>query len=107
MFRCEMEFDIYYPMYVQARLCEREGESDEALEIYMDILRSYVPSGTVYYERPAIILERAGEYDNAIRICDMAIVRIQAGLFNADTEDSEKRKARLIRKRAKQKTQDR
>ncbi|HHY08266.1 MAG TPA: hypothetical protein GX530_07045 [Corynebacteriales bacterium] len=95
----ELEHDEYYPMYVRARLSEREDAPDEALEIYMDILNRYIPRGTVYYERPTIILERAGEYDDAIRICDMAIKAIQARLFNADTEPFEKRKVRLERKR--------
>ena len=101
-----MEFDIYYPMYVQARLCEREAKVMRlwkstwiyyvhTFQVELSITKGRYHSGACW------------EYDNAIRICDMAIMRIQAGLFNADTEDSEKRKARLIRKRAKQKTQDR
>ena len=102
----EREHDEYYPMYVRARLCEREDASDEALEIYMAILNRYIPRGTAYYERPAIILKRAGEYDDAIRICDMAIRAILARLFNADTEPFEKRKARLERKRASGKDQN-
>jgi tetratricopeptide (TPR) repeat protein len=102
----ELEHDEYYPMYVRARLCEREDAPNEALEIYMHILNRYIPRGTAYYERPAIILERAGEYDDAIRICNMAIRAIQARLFNADTEPFEKRKARLERKRVNRKNQD-
>lgn len=106
LYQWELEHDEYYPMYVRARLCEREDAPNEALEIYMDILNRYIPRRTAYYERPAIVLERAGEYDDAIRICDMAIRAIQARLFNADTEPFEKRKARLERKRANPKNQD-
>ena len=57
-----------FQSFKRARLLEKEGKADEALEIYMRILRNYTPRGILYYERPAIILERAGEYDDAILI---------------------------------------
>ena len=73
----------------------REDAPDEALEIYMDILNRYIPEELSIMRDHTIILERAGEYDDTIRICDMAIKAIQARLFNADTEPFEKRKVRL------------
>lgn len=95
----ELDHDQCFPMFKRARLLEKEGKADEALEIYMRILRNYTPRGTLYYERPAIILERAGEYDDAILICDRAIMAISEGLFSADTEPFERRRARLAKKR--------
>jgi tetratricopeptide (TPR) repeat protein len=95
----ELDHDQYFPMFKRARLLEKEGKADEALEIYMRVLRNYTPRGTLYYERPAIILERAGEYDDAILICDRAIMAISEGVFSGDTEPFERRRARLAKKR--------
>jgi|GEM_PF-1975548 len=50
-------------------------------------------------ERPAILLERLGQYDRAIAICNRAIKVIRAGLFHADAEAFEKRKMRLQKKK--------
>jgi len=94
----ELDHYQYFPTPKRARLLEKEGKADEALEIYMRILRNYTPRGTLYYERPAIILERAGKHDDAILICDRAIAAISEGLFNADTEPFERRRARLAKK---------
>ncbi|MGE5571658.1 MAG: hypothetical protein ACM3ZU_01375 [Bacteroidota bacterium] len=95
----EEEHREYYPMYEQAQDLERQGRLEEALSIYMRILSDYTPRGTVYYERPAIILERLGQFDRAIAICKRAIKVIEAGLFRADVEPFERRKVRLENKK--------
>lgn|GEM_PF-2488279 len=95
----EVEHDFYYPRYLVAREIERYGMWAEALDIYYLILRVFEPYGTAYYERPAILLERMGRYDEAIGICDRAIKVIEAELFRADAEPFRKRKARLLIKK--------
>ncbi len=95
----EEELGEYYPMYEEARSLERQGKLMDALSIYLRILSEYTPRGTVYYERPAILLERMGQFDRAIAICNRAIKVIRAGLFHADAEAFEKRKMRLQQKK--------
>lgn len=91
-------FDRYYKKLEKARELEKGGYQRMALEIYLNILETSVPLGTLYYERPCIILEREKRYQEAIKICNMAINRIERKMFNADVEDFEKRKARLVKK---------
>ena len=54
-------------------IAESKGEIDEAYRIYMSVLKRYKPEGIFYWERTAIMLERAKRYKEAIRICDMAL----------------------------------
>lgn len=96
--RWEIEHRRYYPLYMKARELERMGKPDEALVIYRNILLDFTPIGTVYYERPAILLERKGEYQEAIAICDMAIANLKQ---EGAKEEFRRRKARLKKKLAK------
>lgn len=90
-------FNIVFGNYEKARSMERQGETDKALSIYLSLLENY-PQGTDYYVRPCIILEKKHEYEQAIQICDLAIRNIQQGRFNANIEEFEHRKTRLLRK---------
>lgn len=96
--RWEIEHKEYFPVYQKAVKLEKASDLEKALSLYMQILRKYVPHGTVYYERPAIILERMGRYKEAIAICNMAISALEKRLFNADIEPFLKRKVRLEKK---------
>lgn len=48
----------YYALYKIAAEKEKNNDVDGALELYLDILKRYAPVGIIYYERPAIILEK-------------------------------------------------
>lgn len=94
----ELDHKKYYPIYEQARVLEKNGQPEEALRLYMEIMHNYTPYGTAYYERPTIILERLGRFEEAIIICDRAIRAINNNLFHGDIEPFEKRKKRLEKK---------
>lgn len=94
--QAEIDAEEYQPMYIEAQELEKREEQLPALEIYRRILSLYNPIGTVYYENPIWILERMGEYEEAIEICNRAIEAIKNKGFNANIEDFQKIKIRLI-----------
>lgn len=96
----DQEWEIYSPLFTKAREIEKENP-DIALVKYMDILSRFKPTGTAYYERPAILLERNKRYQEAIDVCELALKNLAA--FNPHTyegckEDFEKRIDRCKRK---------
>jgi tetratricopeptide (TPR) repeat protein len=94
----ERDHKKYSPIYQKAAAFEKIGDYEKALSLYMQILSKYIPHGTVYYERPTIILERMAKYKEAVAICNVAIFALENRLFNADIELFRKRKARLEKK---------
>ncbi|WP_300902302.1 hypothetical protein [uncultured Clostridium sp.] len=94
----------YYSIYEIAAEKEKNNDVDGALELYLDILKRYAPVGIIYYERPAIILEKRKEYEKALEVCNLALNNPQR--FNKPTgksvkEKFTKRKNRLLDKIAK------
>lgn len=100
--RGERNFKFVFGNYDKARNLEKQGETEKALELYLKLLNN-CPPGTDYYVRPCIILEKKHEYSHAIQICDLAIRNIQQGRFNANVEEFQHRKERLLRKLEKNK----
>lgn len=101
----EEEFDLYSPIYKKALALEKRGKIEEALQSYLYILQEYLPIGTVYYTRPAILLERKGDYELAIQICNQAIKVANASSHYHFSEDEflhrkERLNAKLAKKRA-------
>jgi tetratricopeptide (TPR) repeat protein len=94
-------FDKIFKDYQKARQLEKQGDTQEALSIYLKILPN-CPPGISYYERPCIILEKEHEYAQAIEICDLAIKNIKQGRFYADTDIFQHRKERLLKKLEKE-----
>lgn len=88
----------YYLLYEKAREFERMGLLDKALEIYIDIINNYSPIGTVYYERPAIILEKLKRYSEVIVICEKAISKIDNKYFHANPLEFQRRIDRVKKK---------
>lgn len=68
----QKKFEEYFALFNQAKELEKT-DIDAALEIYLRIVRDYKPIGVVYYERPAIILERLKRYDECIAFCQRYI----------------------------------
>jgi len=97
--RYKPDFSVYSKAYEMARELERQSRPFEALTVYQAILAAFAPEGTAYFERPAILLERFGELDEAIQVCDRAIEQIEDHAFHADAEPFRKRKARLLAKK--------
>ena len=94
------KFDRIYNQYEKAVSLEKEGKLEEALALHVDNLKN-IPEGSVYYERPCIVLDKLGRYDEAIQICELAIEQIKANKFNADLSSFMRRKERLERKKSK------
>lgn len=101
----EADFDKYYPMYEKARELEKNGNMEDALNVYLSILDNYAPVGINYYERPAILLEKQGRYEEALNVCDMALNNktFTPPTHKAVQENFTKRKNRLLRKISRQK----
>ncbi|MBC5745620.1 hypothetical protein FMM74_019135 [Lachnospiraceae bacterium MD308] len=100
--REEKSFNKVFNRYQKARELEKSGKLDNALEIYLKILKN-CPPGTDYYVRPCIILEKKHQYTQAVELCDLAIKNIRIGRFNADENEFLHRKNRLLRKIEKEK----
>lgn len=93
------EFDRYYPLYLKALAKEKNGNTEGALRGYIYILQEYLPAGMSYYVRPAVILERKGNYVLAIEICNQAIKVTNSRLpVNFDKEELTHRVDRLKKK---------
>lgn len=99
--RSNLNFERIFQTYNTARGCEKSGNIDAALSIYLELLQD-CPPGMDYYVRPCIILEKKKSYELAIDICETAISNINAGYFSGDIAEIEHRKERLQRKLAKQ-----
>lgn len=92
------QFALYFPMYETARMWEKVGNTEGALALYTEILKRFDPTGMVYYERPAILLERQGRYPEAIAICERAIRGIKAKQWHMDLDAFLRRLRRLMDK---------
>lgn len=90
-------YNVILKRYQKARELEKNGQSEEALEIYLDIIENR-PPGTDYYIRPCIILEKQKQYKKAIDICEFAIAEINNKSFNADPSEFHNRIERLKKK---------
>lgn len=93
----DTKFEEYSDLFTQAFAIEKTNK-DEALKIYEHILSNYVPTGTLYYERPAILYERDKRYDDALRVCNMALEnlrKVNHHTYENSKEDFEKRINRL------------
>lgn len=83
----DIEFDRYYPIFKRAEELYKSKKLDEALSLYLEIQDRFTPRGTLYYSRPIDILERKGDYEKAINLCEKAIEAIQNKEFNADVSE--------------------
>ncbi|HDK7162141.1 TPA: hypothetical protein PTV34_003508 [Clostridium botulinum] len=93
-----LEHNKIYALYESARSLEKGNLFELALEKYSEILTNYIPTGTLYYERPAILLEKLKRYEEAIKICDLAIKNQQENGLHFPKEEFEHRKDRLVKK---------
>lgn len=94
----EIDFEKYYPMYLEAAELEKQGKALQALEVYQNILILFSPAGSSYYERPIYLLETDGNYSDAVKICIRAIGEIENKRFKADINEFLLLKERLENK---------
>lgn len=93
-----LEHNKIYTLYETAYSLEKENSHELALEKYFEILHNYVPIGSTYYKRPAILLEKLKRYEEAIKVCDLAIKYQQENNLHFPKEEFEHRKNRLLGK---------
>ncbi len=96
----QKKYDQIYKKYDTAHGLEKEGKFEEALSLYLEIVKKN-PDGTAYFDRPCIVLEKLGRYDEAIALCNQALERISSGKMSADPESYHKRISRLEKKKSK------
>lgn len=99
----EKEAKIYIPLIKKAMALEKAGHKDEALKLYMQIINEYDARGTAYYERPAIILEKAKKYEEAIAVCMKAL----ANPYLVKSRDEFQRRLELLTKKLQKQQQQR
>lgn len=70
----EHDWTTYHRLYRQAVNLEKSGAEKAAIKIYRDIVENYWPIGAEYYRRPARLLERAGNLEDALMFTRFAIL---------------------------------
>ncbi len=75
----------------KAKKMDKLGNSDAALEIYLEILDKYEPHLYINFERPAILLEKNKRYEEALEICEKALELIQHEIISGDGESCKHR----------------
>lgn len=93
-----LEFYKIRELYEQALSLEKENKQNEALEIYLYILKNFIPTGTIYYERPIILSKNLKKYKTAIKICELAIKNQEKYNLHFPKEEFELRKNKLLDK---------
>lgn len=63
--------ELYSCLFVKGQQLESSGEISRALDFYLLTVFNCCPVGALYYERPAIILEKQKRYILALTICDL------------------------------------
>jgi tetratricopeptide (TPR) repeat protein len=91
----EEQYENTYPKYEEALECEKNGDYEKALEIHYDILKNHVPIGSSYYAAPISLLEKSNHFEEAIKICDLAIHNIKKYNLHFDASDFENWKNKL------------
>lgn len=90
-------FDIYYLIFEKGRELEKRNEIARALDYYLLVVLNCCPTGTLYYERPAILLEKQKRYILALMMCDLCD-RAYYMAHRSMVVDIEHRRRRLERK---------
>lgn len=81
-----------------AKKLEQMGNTDRALELYLELHEKYDPNTSDAYERPAILLERKKRYIEALKLCDDAIEEISNDRVSGTVDKFERRKESILEK---------
>ncbi len=90
-------FNFYVRLFERGHKLEKAGDIDRALDFYILTVFGCCPTGTLYYERPAILLEKKKLFLPALMICDLAL----RGYYMSHTvllPEFKKRRERLLRR---------
>lgn len=102
----EVDHDTYFPMYEEALRLKQSDQEERALEIFLEIHERFIPRGTTYYDDTIWLLEKRGQFDKAIEVCEKAINAISKKVFSADIELYKNDILRLANKQSKKLSAD-
>lgn len=88
-------FDQYYMMQTQAKKSEQLGNENKAIDLYLEIVKTYSPYDDYCFDRLSVLLEKNGRISEAIHICDSAFEKIQNSVIKGDKHKYEERLKRL------------
>jgi hypothetical protein len=91
-------FDEYFLTLTQAKNHEKLGRDAQALEVFLEIIKTYSPDTDYAYERAVILLEKKLNYSKAKEICIQAIEKIKKGDLTGDLDFYESRLNRIDEK---------
>lgn len=80
-----------YKLLQRAKKMEKMGSAERALDLYLELHDLYQPNTSDAYERPAVLLERAKRYKEAINMCKRAIEGIEGDTISGTVDKFEKR----------------
>lgn len=90
-------FEFYTRLFAKGQECERQGQLALALDYYLLTVFNCCPTGTLYYERPAILLEKQHRYILVLILCDLG----KRAYFMSNGNlppDFDKRRSRVLSK---------
>ncbi len=94
----QQKLQALFKLQEKAKRMEKYGKYTEALDIYMQIHKDFFPNTSDLYERPIVLLEKKGKFQEAYDLCKIAIERIESKNVSGTTSSFEKRLAILEKK---------
>jgi tetratricopeptide (TPR) repeat protein len=80
------DYSEMFMLLETAQKMELFNNDSKALEIYLRILDEYDPNVTIAFERPGLLLEKKGRYNEAIKVYQKAIEFINSNKLSASVE---------------------
>lgn len=94
------QYLITKKLFETARDHERRGEIEEAYALYKENVVRFPRPGPALYERPAIMLERAGRYDDAVYFCEaIELGRSDPEAYYGSEASFTRRRNRILKKK--------
>lgn len=87
-----------FKLYKRAKKLEEMGNTDRALDLYLELHEKYDPNTSDAYERPAILLERKKRYEEALALCEAAIEEINNDRVSGTVDKFNRRKESILEK---------
>lgn len=90
-----------FKLLKRAKKLEQMGNTDRALDLYLELHERYEPNTSDAYERPAVLLERKKRYQEAFDMCKSAIEEIENDRMSGTVDKFQKRLDSINEKMAK------
>jgi len=80
-----------FKLLKRAKKVEQMGNTERALDLYLELHERYEPNTSDAYERPAVLLERKKDYQAALAMCQKAIEAIDNDKMSGTKDKFQKR----------------